>query len=253
NQTMARQYWPQGDAVGSQVRFPRLISEPPNQLSATGSDQWLEGVGVVGGSLNDGLRNPGKPAAYVPYTLRMPMYGQLIVKTQANPLLLLRTFRAQVRSVDPEQQVMNGTISLEEWIEQEMDWQREHMVALLFGAFSAITLALAALGLYSVVSYTVAQRTSEFALRMALGAQRSDVLRNAMLSTIAVVGAGVAAGTALYLLVNRIVARWSYAAADDRMGLALVVPVLVAVAIVACYLPARRAMALDPVSALRYE
>jgi hypothetical protein len=253
NQTMARQYWPRGDAIGRQVRFPRLVASPPNQLTAPDSDQWVEIVGVVADSLNDGLRNPVKPGVYLPYTFRMPMFAQILVKTRPSPLAMMRTFRAQVQTVDSEQQVMNGTVSLEEWITTQPDWQREHMVALLFGAFSVITLALAALGLYSVVSYTVAQRTSEFALRLALGAQRSDVLRNAMLSTIAVVGAGVAAGTALYLLVNRIVARWSYAATDDRMGLVLVVPVLVAVAVVACYLPARRAMALDPVSALRYE
>lgn len=253
NQTMARQYWPHGNSVGSQIRFPRLISEPPNQISATGSDQWLEVVGVVGDSLNDGLRNPVKPAVYLPYTLRMPMYGQLVVKTQANPLLLLRTLREQVRSVDPEQQVMNGSISLEEGIEQEMDWQREHMVALLFGAFSAITLALAALGLYSVVSYIVAQRTSEFALRMALGAQRGDVLVSALMSTIYIVGAGVAVGVGLYLLVNRIVARLAEAPSSDLLGLLVVAPLLVVVAALACYLPARRAMALDPASALRYE
>lgn len=253
NQTMARQYWPHGDAIGKQIRFPGFVSEPPNALGAPGSAQWLEIVGVVADSLNDGLRNPIRPAAYLPYTLRMPMYAQMVVKTRGNPLAMLRTFRARVREVDSEQQIMNGTISLEEWIEQELDWQREHLVSILFGAFAVITLALAALGLYSVVSYTVAQRTSEFALRMALGAQRSDVLVSAVLSTIYVVGASLAVGAGLYLLVNRIVARLAEAPSNDPLGLLLVVPLLVLVASLACYLPARRAMALDPASALRYE
>lgn len=252
NQTMARLYWPQGDAIGKQIRLPKLISTPPNLLTGAGSDQWLEIVGVVGDSLNDGLRNPIKPGMYLPYTFRMPMFAQIVVKTRNNPLALLRTFRSQVQAVDAEQQIMNGTVSLEEWIEQEQDWQREHMVALLFGAFSIITLALAALGLYSVVSYTVAQRTSEFALRMALGAQRGDVLLNVLLSTVTVVGVGAAAGGGLYLLVERVIARWAYASGDS-LGLLVVAPLLLCVAALACYVPARRAMNADPASALRYE
>jgi ABC-type antimicrobial peptide transport system permease subunit len=126
-------------------------------------------------------------------------------------------------------------------------------VAVLFGVFSFITLALAGLGLYSVVSYTVAQRTSEFALRMALGAQRGDVLLNVLLSTIGVVGAGVAGGAGFYLLIKRIVAQLAYAPADDPLMLLLVMPLLVCVAAVACYVPARRAMSVDPITALRYE
>lgn len=253
NQAMARRYWPNGDAVGRQIRLPQLIASPPTQLSAPGSDQWMEIVGVVADALNDGLRNPVKPAVYLPYTFRMPMYSQILVRTRTNPLSLLRTFRTQVQAVDSEQQIMNNTSSLEEWITQEDDWQREHMVALLFGAFSVITLLLAGVGLYSVVSYTVAQRTNEFALRMALGAQRGDVLFNVLFSTVRVVAVGVAAGFGLYMLVKRIVAQWAYAPANDPLVLVLVTPILVFIAILACYLPARRAMSLDPMSALRHE
>jgi ABC-type antimicrobial peptide transport system permease subunit len=126
------------------------------------------------------------------------------------------------------------------------------MVAILFGAFSVITLVLAGVGLYSVVSYTVAQRTSEFALRMALGAQRGDVLLNVVLSTVRIVAVGVAAGIGLYLLVNRAVAQWAYAPSNPLI-LVLVTPLLVCVASLACYLPARRAMSLDPIRALRHE
>ncbi|HEY2169892.1 MAG TPA: FtsX-like permease family protein, partial [Candidatus Angelobacter sp.] len=164
----------------------------------------------------------------------------------------LRTFRAQVQTVDSAQQIMNNTSSLQEWIAQQEDWQREHMVALLFGAFSAITLLLAGVGLYSVVSYTVGQRTNEFALRLALGAQRGDVLLQVLLSIAAVVGVGVAAGLGMYLLVQRIVAQWAYAP-NDPIVLVLVTPLLVCIAILACYLPARRAMSLDPMKALRHE
>jgi predicted permease len=253
NQTMAREYWPSGDALGRQIRLPKLLSNPPYQLSGPGSDDWVEIIGIAGDVLNDGLRNPVQPAAYLPYTFRMPMYPQILVRSRTDPLSLLRTFRAQVQAVDPEQQIMKNTSSLEEWIAQQDDWQREHMVALLFGAFSLITLLLAGVGLYSVVSYAVAQRTNEFAIRMALGAQRADVLLNVLLSTTGVVGVGVAAGIGLYMLVDRLVARWAYAASRDPLILVLVVPLLVCVATLACLVPARRAMSLDPIKALRHE
>ena len=127
------------------------------------------------------------------------------------------------------------------------------MVALLFGAFAVLTLLLAGVGLYSVVAYSVAQRTREFAVRMALGAQRSDVLLNVFVSIAGVVVAGTAVGIVLQLTVSRIVAQWAYAAGRDPLLIVLVTPLLALVAIAACYVPARRAMALDPTQALRYE
>src|SRR5215472_4168904 len=253
NQTMARLYFPTGNAIGKQMRLPKLVASPPTMLGAPASDQWLEIVGVVADSVNDGLRNPVKPGVYLPYTFRMPMFTQILVKTRSNPLSLLRTFRTQVQAVDSEQQVTNDASTLEQWIEQGEDWQREHLVAILFGAFSVVTLVLAAIGLFSVVSYTVAQRTREFALRMALGAQRSDVLIDLVFSTLRVVAAGVAVGAGLYLIVNRAVAHWAYAPSSNPWILALVTPLLVCVAGLACYLPARRAMSLDPMRALRHE
>ena len=253
NQTMARLYWPNEDAVGHKVRLPRLLANPPNMLTGPESDQWFEIVGVVADSLNNGLRNPVQPGVYLPYTFRMPTFTQVVVKTRTNPLTLLRTLRAQVQAVDSEQQITKNTISLEEGIEQEPDWQREHTVAVLFGAFSLITLVLAGVGLYSAVSYTVAQRTNEFALRMALGAQRADVLFNVVGSTIQVVAAGLVSGIGLYLIVNRAVGQWATTPANDPFIFLLVAPLLMCVASVACYLPARRAMSLDPMSALRHE
>jgi predicted permease len=253
NQAMARRYFPNGDAIGRQIRLPRLQPVPPNQLSAPGANEWRQVVGITGDVVNHGLREPVQPAVYIPYPARMTMYGQIVVRTRGNPLAMLHTLRAQVQAVDSEQQVMRNTQSLEQWIMDTDDWQREHMVALLFGAFAGITLLLAAVGLYSVVAYSVAQRTSEFALRMALGAQRTDVLLNVFLSAAGTVIAGIAAGITLQVAVSRIVAQWAYATGRDPMVIALVTPLLAIVAIAACYVPARRAMALDPVQALRCE
>jgi len=253
NQAMARRYFPGGDAIGRQIRLPRLQAVPPNQISAPGATEWCQIIGITGDVVNNGLRDPVQPAVYVPYPLRMTMYGQILVRTRGNPLSMLRTLRAQVQSVDSEQQVMRNTESLEQWITDTDDWQREHMVALLFGAFAGITLLLAGVGLYSVVAYSVAQRTREFAVRMALGAQRSDVLLNLFLSIAGVVVTGAAAGIVLQLAIGRIVAQWAYAGGRDPLVIALVTPLLAIVAIAACYVPARRAMALDPTQALRYE
>ena len=95
NQTMARQYWPQGDAIGQQIRVPQLKAEPPYSPAAPESDRWLQIVGIVADARDDGLRNPVKPAIYVPYTMRMRMFTQILVRARVGPLTLLRAVRAR--------------------------------------------------------------------------------------------------------------------------------------------------------------
>ena len=124
---------------------------------------------------------------------------------------------------------------------------------MLFGAFAVLALSLAAVGLYSVVSYTVAQRTNEFGIRMALGAQRTDVLRMVFLSTSFSVGSGVVAGVVLSLAMKRVVAQWAQGSAISLAILLGVTVLMAAVAGIACVLPAHRASTIDPMKALRYE
>ena len=124
---------------------------------------------------------------------------------------------------------------------------------MLFGAFSTLALTLAAVGLYSVVSYTVLQRTSELGVRVALGARRRDVLRLVALSAGTSVGIGILAGLALSFGLSRMIARWIENGTRDPMLVLLVSGVLVGVAALACLIPARRALAIDPVTALRYQ
>ena len=179
NQTMARQYWPNGDAVGRQFRFASMKDEPPYSPAAAGGDGWLQIIGVVADARNDGLRNPIKPAFYVPYTLKMRMFTQILVRTRVPPLSILRDMRAELVRVDREQQVMRVR-DLNGWITDMPEYAQQRLMARLFAIFSLLALALSAVGLYSVVSYGVATRTNEFGIRMALGAKARDVVRIVM-------------------------------------------------------------------------
>lgn len=254
NQAMARQYFPNGDAVGHQIKFPNLKPEPPRVLESPGATgAWLEVVGVVADSRNDGLRKPAKPAIYIPYTLFLPPWTQLLVHTQVPPLSILKEVRAQIRTVDADQQVEYHVRSLEDWIMHQQDWAQEHMIALLFGGFAVLALLLAAVGLYSVVSYSVVQRTNEFGIRLALGAARMDVVRLVFLSTALSVCGGLLAGVVLSLALNRVLAKWAENSVRSPLILFIVMLLMAIVASVACMLPARRASSVDPTTALRYE
>ena len=253
NETMARRYFPNGDAVGHSFKIPVLKNQPPYQLVAPGADGWLQIVGVVADKRNDGMRKPILPEAFVPDTLAMGMYTQILVRSDASPLSLLHAIAAQVNAIDPDQQV-NGTVQdLDHWITSQQEYQQEHLVAWLFGAFAVLALALAAFGLYSVVSYTVAQRTNEFGIRMALGAQRGHVLGIVFASTVVSVGGGILAGIALTIAGNKLLAQWAEGSSRDPLILLGVTLLLTIVASIACALPARRASRVDPMTALRYE
>ncbi len=175
------------------------------------------------------------------------------MRARTQPLHLLNAIRLALANANPNQQAARVVSDLDQWISDQPEWQQQHLVAWLFGAFAVLALSLAAVGLYSVVSYAVAQRTNEFGIRMALGAQRGHVLRIVFASMLVSVGCGVALGALLTILLNAILAGWVGTEARDPILVLLGAVVLCAVAALACYLPARRASRVDPMAALRTE
>ena len=207
----------------------------------------------MGDARNDGIVNQVAPAVFVPYTLHMWRWTQVLVKTEAPPLTLLRAVRRQLTAVDPEQQTVSRIEDLESWIVNGQEWQQQRLAAWLFGAFGVFALALAAVGLYSVVSYTVTQRTNEFGVRMALGAQRGHVVRMVFGTTLRSVGLGIAAGMALAFGLGPLLAEWAKGSARDPLVLSVGAVLLGLVSALASAVPAWNASRLDPMTALRSE
>ena len=255
NETMARQYFPKGDALGSSIKLPLQDAPPYNLVAPTiaggGTNGWLRVVGVIEDKRDDGLRKPVLPEAFIPDTLWMRMYTQILVETRVPPLSLLHAVQLQVSAVNADQQITSQVLDLEGWIKNEPEYAQGQLIAWLFGAFAVLALALAAVGLYSVVSYSVAQRTNEFGIRMALGAQRGHVLHIVFNSIVVSVAGGVVGGLVLAFALNKVMAHWAEGSVRDPLLLMGATVLLGVVAAIACAIPARRASLVDPMTALR--
>jgi ABC-type antimicrobial peptide transport system permease subunit len=253
NRTLAHRYFTDADPIGSALRLPHIEDRPPVVLSAPkAAESWLTILGVVEDAKNDGLKNPVKPAVYLPSTWSMGQYTQVLVRSTVPPLRLVNPIRKQLAKLNPDQQTYDPQ-KLETWISEQPEWQQEHLAAWIFDIFAVLALALAAVGLYSVVAYTVAQRTGEFGIRMALGAQRRDVLRAVLASNLTNVAIGIVTGVFLALALSRLIERWAGGNSRDPVSLLLAITLLVVVSAFACIIPAQHATELDPVTALRFE
>jgi putative ABC transport system permease protein len=239
--------------VGKQLRIPELISVPPFVQATPDANKWLQIIGVVSDARDDGLRKPVKPGVYVPFSLRMTVWTQILVRTHAAPLRVLPRVRAAIKAVDPDQQAAGQTRDLEQWIQREEEYAYGRLVAALFSAISIVALVLAAIGLFSVVAYGVAQRTNEFGIRMALGASRGQVLQLVLIATARSVMGGLAGGFLLSLLFSRILTKWAEGSAHDPLLFVAVTLLLILTATLAAFIPARRASSVEPMAALRYD
>ena len=242
SETAARRYWPGEEALGKRIAVGRVESP----------DDWLTVVGVAGDVKQFQLDAEPRPQMYLSYTQAgffTPRY--LIVSTSVEPLSLASTVRNTVWSIDRDQPVSHVR-TMEDVLSESIARQRFSM--LLLGIFAGVALLLAAVGLYGVMSYTVAQRTREIGLRMALGAQRGDVLRLVVGQGLKLVLVGVALGLVAAFMLTRVMSSLLFGVSPtDPATLAAISLVLVAVALLASYIPARRATKVDPLIALRYE
>jgi predicted permease len=253
NESLARRYWPNGDAVGHQIRIPKVMGYSRAFVAAApDSEGWLQIVGVVADSRNDGLSNPVKPAVYLPFTLMMPMSTQILVRTRGEPISVLLHIRTAVASVNRDQQVMGNSLSLDQRIAVQPGWAEQRLAASMFGTLACLGLVLAAIGLYSVVSYIVAQRTNEIGVRMSLGARQNHILRLIFASTATSVGFGVALGIMLSLALNTVLAKLAEGSSYEPVILLGVTALLVSTSVAATFFPARRACSVDPMIALHH-
>jgi predicted permease len=251
NQAFVKQFLPEGNPIGQNVRSPMLKVEQPDLLLAQAPDDWLEIIGVVADARNDGLEHPIKPAVFLPYSFVLPPDVALIVRSHGDPEAAIQAGKQRLRELNPEFVVsQDHTLA---WALETQGWGQGRFIAKLFSLFAILALALAATGLYSVVSFSVTQRTQEVGIRMALGAPRTNILRLVISSTAAMLAAGVAVGLVLSLALDHIVRAWAGGSPRDPLTLLLAASTLVLVATIACVVPAWRAATVDPAVALRCE
>ncbi|HKY27254.1 MAG TPA: ABC transporter permease [Pyrinomonadaceae bacterium] len=242
NETMARQFWPDG-ALGK--RFKLGVEEAP----------WVNIVGVVADVRQMGMDVPVKAEMYFPYRQITTHFGyaprDLVVRASSDPFSLVSSIRKAIHEVDPEQPVANIE-TMDDQLASETGPRRMGMMLLM--SFAGLALVLASVGIYGVLSYFVTQQTREIGVRMALGAQRSDILSLVMRKGMVLAVAGVAIGTLSALALARLMASLLFGiSARDPITFAAVAVMLLGVALAACLIPARRATKVDPVIALRYE
>jgi hypothetical protein len=258
NRAFATRYLSSSNALGRQLRIPALPFQNQFTASSAQSTAWRQIIGVVGDARNDGIGLPFVPAIYLPYTTLMRQHVQFLVRTEGDPLTCLHSIRAAIASVAPDQQIsnsvsaFNGTFTLSEAVERDAQFSRQRLFSILFGVFSAMALGLALVGVFSLVAYSVAQRTTEFGVRLALGATRAHVLWVAARIALVSAAAGIVLGFAVDSFLGAVLAHWmqsAFAAGSLFAAAAL----LALSALLACLLPARHAIAVPPAEALRNE
>ncbi len=238
NQTMARQIWPDQESLGQRIKHGF-------------KEQVAEVVGVIGDVKYGGLDQQAKPEMYAPFSQRPWPFMRVVVRTKSDPLSLAAAIRSEAQAIDKDQPIDKLT-TMASVVNASIATRRFYMQ--LLGTFAALAFILASVGIYGIVSYSVAQRTREIGIRMALGAKQSDVLRLVLAEGFRLAILGVVLGLAGAFAATRVLTNLLFQVKPtDPMtfiGLSLL---LALVALLASYIPARRATKVDPLVALRYE
>jgi putative ABC transport system permease protein len=242
---MGHQYWPGESPIGKRIKFGDPDEDVP----------WVTIVGVAGDVRQMGIDQPVKAEVYLPHQQdnRLPFYAprDLAIRTSVDPLSVIAAARNVIHQVDPAQPVSNVR-TMDEVLGEETAPRRLGMTLLTI--FAGLALMLATLGIYGVLAYFVAQHTQEIGVRMALGAQRRNILALVLKKGMLLALIGVAIGLGIALALTRLMASLMFGVSTtDPLTYAVIAGLVLFVAFVACYLPARRATKVNPVVALVYE
>ncbi|HKS42401.1 MAG TPA: ABC transporter permease [Blastocatellia bacterium] len=239
-ETLARRYWPNEDPVGKKIKFG-FYGEP----------YIREIIGIVGDARHEGLDSDPRAEIFVPH-LQEP-YGSMtyVVRTSSDPTLLLQAVKSEIWAVN-KNLPFSSVATIDDLVSRSLGERRFNL--LLLGSFAAIALMLASVGIYGLISFSTSRRTHEIGVRMALGAQTDDILKMVLKEGMRLAVTGVGLGLAASIALTRLLSSFLFGvSATDPITYAGVSLVLAAVALLACYIPARRAMKVDPMVALRYE
>jgi len=242
NEAFAKRFFPKGDAIGKRIRLGKLTADFP----------WANIVGLVGDVRGFALEEPPQPTMYWPVAqIRATPSLAIVVRTQSDPAALASAVRAAIAEIDPAQPIYEMQ-TLDQLVAKSLD-QRRFTLTLMV-VFGVIALVLSAIGLYGVMAFVVTQRTQEIGIRMALGARAIDVLKIVVGSGMFLASIGVVVGLIGAFAVTRLMASLLFGVSPtDLVTFGFVSLGLLTVAMLACYIPARRATKVDPLVALRYE
>jgi putative ABC transport system permease protein len=248
NQTLVTKFFGQEDPIGQRIKLSMLETFKEGPVP----DPVFEIIGVISDAKNQGLQEPVMPEAFIPYTLTGAFERGILVRTDRNPELLLNSVRREIWAIDRGVALtMTGTLT---GYLKQFSYAEPRFFLVLLGVFASVGLVLVAIGVYSVIAYTVSRQTHEIGIRMALGASRTSVLRMVTVMGLKLVGIGAAIGLLGSVALTKVIASqlWNISRFDP-VTLVAVVILMAVVGLAACYFPARRAMGLDPVVALRSE